>query len=82
MLNQQYKLISSILGISMQTAIYIIIATKGFDTFDNWRQLACYADVETFPYQPKISIKGRTKALHYLTNVPEKQTIIAGQRQR
>jgi hypothetical protein len=33
-LRQQYKLITSIPGIGMQTAIYIIIATKGFDTFD------------------------------------------------
>jgi transposase len=60
-LNQQYKLITSIPGIGMQTAIYLIIATKGFDSFDNWRQLACYAGVAPFPYESGTSIKGRTK---------------------
>jgi transposase len=60
-LSQQYKLITSIPGIGMQTAIYLIIATKGFDTFENWRQLACYAGVAPFPYQSGTSIHGRTK---------------------
>jgi transposase len=60
-LNQQYKLITSIPGIGKQTAIYIIIVTKGFESFDNWRQLACYAGVAPFPYQSGTSIHGRTK---------------------
>jgi transposase len=50
-LNRQYKLVRSIPGIGMQTAIYLLIATKGFDSFENWRQLACYAGVAPFPYQ-------------------------------
>ena len=58
---QQYKLITSIPGIGMQTAVYLIIATKGFDAFENWRQLACYAGVAPFPYQSGTSIRGRTK---------------------
>ena len=60
-LSQQYKLIVSIPGIGMQTAIYLIMATKGFDDFDNWRQLACYAGVAPFPYQSGTSIRGRNK---------------------
>jgi len=60
-LNQQYKLITSIPGIGMKTAIYLIIATKGFDAFDDWRKLACYAGVAPFPYQSGTSIKGRNK---------------------
>jgi len=60
-LKRQYKVITSIPGIGMQTAIYLIIATKGFDAFENWRQLACYAGVAPFPYQSGTSIKGRTK---------------------
>jgi transposase len=50
-LNRQYKLVTSIPGIGMQTAIYLIIATKGFESFENWRKLACYAGVAPFPYQ-------------------------------
>jgi transposase len=60
-LEQQYKLITSIPGIGMQTAIYLLIATKGFETFKNWRQLACYAGVAPFPYQSGTSIRGRDR---------------------
>ena len=50
-LNGQYKLVTSIPGVVMQTVIYLLVATKGFDAFENWRQLACYAGVAPFPYQ-------------------------------
>lgn len=60
-LKQQYELVQSIPGIGMQTAIYLIITTKAFESFDNWRQLACYAGVAPFPYQSGTSIHGRTK---------------------
>jgi transposase len=58
---QQYKLLTSIPGIGMQTAIYLIMATKGFDAFKNWRQLACYAGVAPFPNQSGTSLRGRNK---------------------
>jgi transposase len=60
-LSQQYRLITSIPGIGMQTAVYLLIATKGFDSFGNWRQLACYAGIAPFPYQSGTSIKGRNR---------------------
>ena len=60
-LYQQYNLETSIQGIGKQTAIYILIATKGFEMFDNWRQFACYAGVAPFPYQSGTSIRGRNK---------------------
>jgi len=60
-LSQQYKLVTSIPGVGMQTAVYLLIATKGFEAFENWRQLACYAGVAPFPYQSGTSIRGRTK---------------------
>lgn len=61
LLKRQYELLQSIPGIGMHTAIYLLIVTKGFDSFDNWRQLACYAGVAPFPYQSGTSIHGRTK---------------------
>jgi transposase len=64
-LKQQYSLITSIPGIGMQTAIYLIIATKGFDNFENWRQLACYAGVAPFPYESGTSVKKRTQVHHF-----------------
>ena len=64
-LKQQYKLITSIPGIGKQTAIYLIIATKGFTTFKNCRQLACYAGVAPFFNQSGTSIKTRAKVHHF-----------------
>lgn len=63
-LHVNYKLVQTIPGIGPQTAIYLIIATKGFKAFKNARKLACYAGVAPFPYQSGTSIKGRTKVHH------------------
>jgi len=63
-LKQQFGLITSIPGIGRQTAIYLIIVTKGFKSFENWRQLACYAGVVPFPYQSGTSTQGRNKVHH------------------
>lgn len=63
-LYNQYKLIKSVPGIGEQTSLYFIIATKGFSTFKNWRQFACYSGVAPFEYSSGTSIKGRTKVNH------------------
>jgi transposase len=46
------------------TSIYLILVTKGFQSFDNARQLACYAGVAPFEYSSGSSIRGRTKVSH------------------
>lgn len=63
-LKTNYDLIKSIPGVGPQTAIYILIVTKGFTTFKDARKLACYAGVAPFPYQSGSSIKGRNKVNH------------------
>jgi len=63
-LNQQFELIKSIPGVGPQTAIYLIIATKGFKAFTSSRKFACYAGVAPFEYSSGSSIKGRTKVNH------------------
>jgi transposase len=60
-IKEQYKLASSVPGIGKQTAIYLIITTNCFESFENWRKLACYAGVAPFEYTSGTSIKGRTK---------------------
>lgn len=60
----QYKLIQSVPGVGPQTAVYLIMATKGFYSFENWRQLACYAGVAPFEYTSGSSIRGKTKVSH------------------
>ena len=62
-INEQCKLICSIPGVGKQTAHYLIITTKCFDAFDNWRKLACYAGVAPFDYSSGTSVKGRTKVI-------------------
>lgn len=63
-INKQKELIQSVTGVGPQTAIYLIIITKCFKSFSNWRKMACYAGVAPFPYQSGSSIKGRTKVNH------------------
>lgn len=63
-LDHQFGLINSIPGIGPQTAMYLIIVTKGFRSFENWRQLACYGGVAPFEYSSGSSIRGRTKVNH------------------
>lgn len=60
----QNELIQSIPGVGPQTALYIILVTKSFQSFDNWRQVACYAGVAPFEYSSGSSIRGRTKINH------------------
>ena len=47
--------------------LHLLIATKGFEAFDNWRQLASYAGVAPFPCQSGTSMHGRTK-VHLLAD--------------
>jgi transposase len=63
-LNQQMNLIKSVPGVGEQTAIYLIIATKGFKAFDSSRKFACYAGVAPFEYSSGSSVRGRTKVNH------------------
>jgi len=63
-IKQQCELVCSIPGVGKQTAHYLIITTKCFEAFDNWRKLACYAGVAPFDYSSGTSIKGRTKVNH------------------
>jgi transposase len=63
-LKAKVDLLKSIPGIGNQTALYLLITTKGFTAFDNWRQMACYAGVAPFEYTSGTSIRGKTKVNH------------------
>ena len=60
-MQDQIELLESIPGIGFQTAVQLMVYTKCFQSFDNWRQLACYAGLAPFPYQSGTSIHGKTK---------------------
>lgn len=57
-MQMQHKLITSIPCIGTVTTVYLIIVTRCFKAFDNWRKLACYAGVAPFPYQSGSSVNG------------------------
>lgn len=63
-LKNQFELIKSVPGIGDNTAIYMLIVTRGFTAFDNSRKLACYAGTAPFEHTSGSSIKGRTKVNH------------------
>lgn len=63
-IRKQYVLIQTVPGVGPQTAINLIVCTRCFTTFENWRKLACYAGVAPFEYSSGTSIKGRTKVNH------------------
>lgn len=64
-IQKQYQLIQTVPGVGPQTALYLIIKTKLFKAFDNWRKLACYSGIAPFEYSSGTSIKGRTKVSHF-----------------
>ena len=63
-LKNQFELIKSVPMVGDKTAIYMLIATRGFTAFDNARKFACYAGTAPFEYSSGSSIKGRTKVNH------------------
>lgn len=63
-LKNQFELIKSVPGVGDKTAIYMLIATRGFTAFDNARKFACYSGTAPFEYSSGSSIKGRIKVNH------------------
>ena len=63
-MKEQMELLQSIPGIGQQTAIQLIVFTKCFTAFKEWRQLACYAGVAPFEFSSGSSVRGRTKVNH------------------
>ena len=63
-LKQKFDLAKSVPGVGTQTAIYFLIATKGFTAFSDARKFACYSGVAPFEYSSGSSVRGRTKVNH------------------
>lgn len=63
---KHFRLVSSVVGVGMITAVAFLIYTQNFTAFDNGRQFACYAGpgrraVAPFEYSSGSSIRGKTK---------------------
>lgn len=58
---QQFELLKSIPGIGKQTAIALIVVTKGFTRLTESRKLSCYAGLAPFPHRSGSSIKSKDR---------------------
>lgn len=63
-MTRQNELVQSVCGVGPQTAVYVILTTKCFTAFSNWRKMACYSGIAPFEYKSGSSIRGRTKVNH------------------
>jgi len=63
-LKRLYELINTVVGVGMQTAIYLLIHTWGFTSFDNPRQLACYCGIVPFSKRSGTSVRGKAQVSH------------------
>ena len=54
-INKQFKLAKSVPGVGPQTAINLIVTTRCFTTFEDWRKLACYAGIAPRSSESPIS---------------------------
>lgn len=64
-MNKNYKLATSVVGVGQQNAVYLLIKTKCFTKFANWRKFACFSGVAPFEYSSGSSIRGKTKVSHF-----------------
>jgi transposase len=63
-LKNLYDLITSVVGVGMQTAIYLLLHTSGFTSFEKPRQLACYCGVAPFSKRSGTSVRGKSQVSH------------------
>lgn len=62
---KQFQLATSVKGMGLICASYMIVLTNCFTDFKTWRKFACYAGSAPFEHQSGTSIKGKTKISHY-----------------
>jgi transposase len=66
-LKQKAELIQSVPGVGLQTAVYLLIVSRGMQAFDSPRQLACYSGCAPFEHRSGVSIRGKSK-VHFIAN--------------
>ncbi len=60
-IKEKYKIATSVKGIGKQTAIYLLIITRGFTKIKTARKCSCFGGIAPFEFSSGTSIKGRTK---------------------
>lgn len=66
-LQRKARLIQSVPGIGQQTASYLLIVSRGMQSFATAREFACYSGCAPFAHASGTSIRGKTK-VHFIAN--------------
>jgi transposase len=66
-LQQKAKLIQSVPGIGLQTTAYLLIVSRGMESFTSPRQFACYSGCAPFENSSGVSLRGKPK-VHFIAN--------------
>lgn len=60
-MKKNFELATSVKGIGLVIATFMLVTTNNFTGFENGRKFACYSGIAPFEYSSGSSIKGRTK---------------------
>jgi transposase len=60
-MKKNFELATSVRGIGLVIATFMLVNTNNFTGFENGRKYACYSGIAPFEYSSGTSIKGRTK---------------------
>jgi transposase len=60
-----FNLATSVKGIGLITATYMIVLTNCFTEFKTWRKFACYAGSAPFEHRSGSSVRGKTRISQY-----------------
>jgi transposase len=66
-LGHKAKLVQSVPGIGLQTTAYLLVVSRGMESFDSSRQFACYSGCAPFEHSSGVSVRGKTK-VHFIAN--------------
>jgi transposase len=61
LIKTNFKLLTSVPGIGLVTAVAVILCTQNFTAFDDGRKFASYCGVAPFEYNSGSSIRGKTQ---------------------
>ena len=61
---QNFKMATSVKGIGLVIASFMLVSTNNFTGFENGRKYACYAGIAPFPNESGTSIKKKTQVSH------------------
>lgn len=74
---KNFELITSVKGIGLVIAAFMLVTTNNFTSFENGRKYACYAGIAPFEYTSGTSVKGKSK-VSYLGNKTMKALLSNG----